>query len=120
MSKAAISVRIFGFYLLGLGAVLVALPNLLLSLFFIPTTDEVWIRVVGVLAFNIGVYYLFAAKAEALSAFRASVLTRGVVFLAFLDFVLLGLAPPMLVAFGVVDLAGAVWTWRAMQQRTDP
>ncbi len=116
MSKAAISVRIFGFYLLGLGAVLVALPNLLLSLFFIPPTEEVWIRVVGVLVFNIGVYYLFAAAAEAVSAFRASVLTRGLVFLAFLDFALLGLAPPMLVAFGAVDMGGAIWTWWAMKQ----
>jgi hypothetical protein len=120
MSKAAISIRVFGFYLLGLGAVLVAMPNLLLSLFFIPPTEEVWIRVVGVLAFNIGVYYLFASQAEARSAFRASILTRGLVFLAFVDFVLLGLAPAMLMAFGAVDLAGAVWTWWALKQRAAP
>ncbi|MCV2358241.1 MULTISPECIES: hypothetical protein [Roseateles] len=117
MSKAAISIRVFGFYLLGLGAVLTAFPNLLLRLFFIPPTEEVWIRVVGVLVFNIGVYYLFAAQAEAESAFRASVLTRALVFLAFLDFALLGLAPPMLVAFGAVDLAGAIWTWMALKRR---
>lgn len=120
MSKAAISVRFFGFYLLGLGVFLVALPNLLLSLLSIPPTEEVWIRVVGMMVFNLGVYYLFAAKAEALSAFRASVLTRGLVFLAFLDFVLLGLAPPMLLAFGALDLGGALWTWWALRQRAVP
>lgn len=54
MSKPALTLKWFGIYLLMLGAGLALLPNLLLSLFLIPPTDEVWIRVVGVLVFNIG------------------------------------------------------------------
>ena len=65
MSKAAFTVRAFGYYLIVLGITLVAIPNLLLGVFLMPATDEVWIRVVGVLLFNISVYYIYAAKSEA-------------------------------------------------------
>ncbi len=54
MSRAAFTVKAFGVYLLLLGAALVFVPNLLLSLLGMPPTTEVWIRVVGVLVFNIG------------------------------------------------------------------
>ena len=47
-------------------------PGPLLGLFGLAAT-EVWIRVVGVLAFNIGVYYWAAAAAESRPVFVASV-----------------------------------------------
>jgi len=53
MSKAAFTVKAFGVYLVLLGIALVLVPNLLLGLFGIPSTSEVWIRVVVLLAFNI-------------------------------------------------------------------
>jgi hypothetical protein len=54
MSKSAFTVKAFGIYLLVLGVGLTFAPNLLLSVFGMPATSEVWIRVVGVLVFNIG------------------------------------------------------------------
>jgi hypothetical protein len=57
MSKAAFTIKIFGIYLLLLGPVLMVAPNVLLSIFRIAPTEDVWIRVVGVLAFNIGIYF---------------------------------------------------------------
>ncbi len=116
MPKAAFSIKAFGVYLLVLGVSLVLVPNLLLSVFGMPRTDEVWIRVVGVLVFNIGVYYWFAAQGEATSVFRASIYTRVLVLVAFAAFAALGLAPPMLVLFGAADFAGAVWTWQALMR----
>jgi hypothetical protein len=115
MTKAAFTIRTFGYYLIALGLVLVAVPNLLLSMFLMPETSEVWIRVVGLLAFNIGVYYLYAAKCEATEFFRASIFTRTLVLFGFAAFVLMGLASPMLVGFGVVDFLGGLWTWRALK-----
>lgn len=115
MSKAAVTVHAFGLYLLVLGAVLVAAPNLLLRAAFMPETSEVWIRVVGLLVFNIGLYYLAAARDEARAFFRVSVYTRTLVLVGFAGFVLAGLAPPMLVGFGAVDFLGGLWTWRAMK-----
>lgn len=115
MSKAAFTVRAFGFYLVVLGTALVAAPNLLLSTFLMPETGEVWIRVVGLLVFNIGVYYLYAARCEATAFFRASVFTRTLVLVGFAAFVLAGLAEPMLIGFGAVDFVGGLWTWRALK-----
>lgn len=114
MSEAAFTIKAFGYYLIVLGAGLLVAPNLLLGLFLMPPAQEVWIRVVGLLVFNIGVYYLYAAKCEATAFFRASIATRALVLVAFATFVLLGLAPPMLVAFGAVDFLGALWTWRRL------
>jgi hypothetical protein len=115
MSKAAFSVKAFGIYLLILGLGLAFVPNLLLSVFGMPLTEEVWIRVVGVLVFNIGVYYWFAAKAEAIEVFQASVYTRVLVLASFAAFAALGLASPVLVLFGAADFAGAVWTWFSLK-----
>lgn len=111
MSKPAFTLKAFGYYLLALGVGLTLAPNLLLGLFGMPATNEVWIRVLGIVVFNVGVFYVTAAKCEARPLFRASVLTRCLVFAAFLVFAVLGLASPVLVLFGIADLAGAVWTY---------
>nr|WP_316639731.1 hypothetical protein [uncultured Roseateles sp.] len=115
MTKAAFTVRAFGYYLLALGVVLVFVPNLLLAASLMPTTSEVWIRVLGVVVFNLGVYYIYAAKCEATEFFRATVFTRTLVLIAFTAFWLLGFAQPMLVAFGAVDFLGGLWTFRALK-----
>src|SRR5664279_1780104 len=115
MSKAAFSVRAFGVYLVLLGIALVLSPNLLLGLFGIPATSEVWIRVVGLLAFNVVIYYWYAAKSEARHFFLASVYVRAAVPFVFIAFVALGLASPLLVLFGIIDLAGGLWTLVALR-----
>lgn len=115
MSRAAQSVRYFGAYAMVLGALLMTVPNMLLSIFSIPPVTDVWIRVVGVLAFNIGVYYWFAAPAASRAFFMATVYARGFVLLAFGTFVGLGLVSPLLILFALVDVAGAAWTWFAMR-----
>ena len=54
MSRSAFSLRVFSIYMFALGSVLVAAPNLLLSFFGFAVTQEVWIRVVGMLVLIIG------------------------------------------------------------------
>ena len=117
MSHAAKSLKLFACYLFVLGIALTVRPDLLLGLFGLAAT-EVWIRVVGVLVFNIGAYYWAAAACEARTVFVASVGTRVLVFVAFTAFVALGLVKPVLVLFGAVDLAGGLWTAAAL--RTSP
>jgi len=80
-----------------------------------PQTSEVWIRVVGVLVFNIGVYYWYAAKCEAKAFFRASVFTRVFVLASFIVFAALGLCSPVLIVFGTVDFAGGIWTYLVLR-----
>lgn len=115
MSKSAVSAKVFAIYLFILGPVLVLAPNLLLKLFGIPTTTEVWIRVVGVLAFMLGIYVWVAAKHENRPFLEASVYTRFLVFVAFCAFAFLDMASPMLALFGVIDLCGGIWTHFALK-----
>jgi hypothetical protein len=95
--------------------VLVLAPNFLLGLFGIAPSSEVWIRVVGLIAVNLGVYSWVAAKHENTSFLAASVYTRISVFVAFTIFALIGLVSPMIILFGVVDLAGGLWTHFALK-----
>lgn len=115
MTKAAFSVLVFSVYLYVLGAVLVVVPNLLLGLFRIPESHEVWIRVVGMLVLIIGLYYTVAARHQLTPMLRATVVGRLAVLVFFIAFVLLDLAPPVLILFGVVDAAAAPWTWSALR-----
>jgi hypothetical protein len=116
MSKSAFTVKAFGIYVLLTGLNLMLAPNMLLGMFGIPATNEVWIRVVGVLAFNIGIYYGYAAKCEAKAFFEATVYARGFVFIAFTTFVALGFVNKALILFGCVEVAGAIWTWLALRK----
>ena len=115
MSKAAFSAKVFAIYLFIVGPVLVVAPNFLLAIFRIAPTADVWIRVVGVTAFMIGVYVWVAAKHDIKPFLEASVYTRTAVCVLFAAFVVLELASPMLILFGLVDLAGGVWTWFALR-----
>ncbi|MGA9520485.1 MAG: hypothetical protein WBV82_03420 [Myxococcaceae bacterium] len=115
MSKAARSAKVFAVYLFFVGAMFVMAPNALLSMFQIPQTTEVWIHVVGVLAFMIGIYSWVAAKHEDKSFLVASVYTRFIVFFAFGTFVAIGLGSPVLVLFGAIDLLGGTWTHFALK-----
>ena len=118
MSKSAFSAKVFAIYLFIVGAVLVVAPNILLSIFRIPQTSEVWIHVVGVIAFMIGVFAWVAAKHEDKHFLKASVYTRFVVFVAFATFAAIGLSSPMIIFFGVADLLGGIWTHFALKADT--
>ena len=120
MTRAAVSVLVFGFYLVALGVGLVMVPNPLLTLFGLPAISDVWIRVVGMLVLLLAYYYVQAARHGVTPFFSLTVHARSAVILFFAGFVALGLAKPMLLAFGLVDLAGAIWTWRALSAPTAP
>lgn len=112
MSKAAISIFCFGIYLILLGIVLVVVPNVLLAIFGIAATSEVWVRVVGMLVLILGYYYIRSARDEEgmTKFFRWTVHTRSSVIVFFIIFVVLGFVKPILILFGVIDLAAAIWT----------
>jgi hypothetical protein len=118
MSKAAVSVLAFGIYTMVLGLTMLVIPNQLLSLFAYPTTTEVWIRILGFIAAILGYYYIVAARYELTPLFWASVYARSLLIVCFAGLVLVGLAEPILVLFGVIDLLGAAWTAWALRFST--
>jgi uncharacterized membrane protein len=111
----ATSMWIWAIYLFGLGAILVLWPNALLVPFGFDPAEEVWIRVVGVLVLILAYYSLRAAQTDDRTYMEWTVTARALVPVFFIVFVLLGLAQPMLITFGFVDLAGAILTRRALR-----
>lgn len=115
MRGSARSLFIFGIYSIWLGTTLMVVPNLLLKLFGIPPTTEPWVRVAGMLLFALGIYYVLVGRRGITDFIRWSVYTRSSVFLFFGVFVLLRLAPPVLILLSCVDLAAAIWTALALR-----
>lgn len=115
MTSAARSVFVFGVYLGLLGATLMIAPNLLLTIFGFPPPDEPWIRVAGLLAALIGYYYVQCARSGLRRFLELTVGARLAVPVVFAALVVLGLAKPALLLFGIADLAGAIWTLVALR-----
>jgi uncharacterized protein YjeT (DUF2065 family) len=116
MSPAAKSVYYFGIYLVIMGITIVVAPNMMLGLLQLPETNEVWLRVAGMLVFNIGVLYFYMAPAENKLFFALSMYLRASVMIWFILFVVIGWATPAILIFGAADLAGAIWTFVALKK----
>ena len=114
---AAKTVLYFGFYLYVVGLTLLVAPDFLLTTFQMPATEEVWIRVVGVLVTAIGFYYHQIGSKNITAMLPLTVVTRAFVFLSFMVFVLLKFVSHMLIVFGVIDLLGAAWTLMALKKK---
>ncbi len=120
MTNAARSIYVFGIYLIVLGGILIGSPDTLLGALGIPLTTEPWIRVLGIPVMAIGMLDVACARAEQTAFFRATVGTRSFAFVVFVVFALSGIIPPVLLAFGAIDLAGALWTFASLRGKTAP
>jgi hypothetical protein len=116
MTSIARTLRVFAIYLGLLAIVLLVAPNLLLRAFGLPSTADVWIRVVGMLVAFLGVYYWVGAAGGFVPFFQATVLCRLTVPVFFLIFVLAAWVQWPLLLFAVVDVLGAGWTWWALRR----
>lgn len=115
MSNAARSMTVFGVYLALSGLAFILIPNTILPLFGFPATTDIWIRVVGLLALILSFYFLYSVRQNDLHFYRAAVAARVMFFIGLVVFVVLGWGSPTLIGFGLIDLAGAVWTWLALR-----
>jgi len=116
MTQAAKSILIFGIYVILLGIILVVAPNVLLGVFGVAPTTEVWIRVLGVVVGILGFFYIQAARNGLTPFFRATIYARTVVLISLIVVAVLGLMKPILVLFGVIDFLGGVWTGMALRE----
>lgn len=116
MTQPARSLFVFGIYLCGLGLVLLLVPNLILRVFGVPPTNEVWIRINGMFLLFLSFYYTQTARKELIPFIRLTVWTRVAVIFFFAAFVLLVSAPKALLLFGLIDLLSALWTWWALKK----
>ena len=116
MSKAAKSILAFGIYVALLGLGLLLDPNTSLTMFGFPPTEEPWIRLAGILLLILSYYYIQAARNEVTIFFQWTVHARPCVVVIFSAMVALGLAKPILILSGCIDLLGAIWTGLALRQ----
>ncbi len=111
MSKSAKSVLIYGIYLAINGLMLLLTPNVLTSSLSIEPTNEVWIRLSGILLMAIAVYYILAAKYEIIVIMKATAFIRFSIIFFFTAFALLDLVSPNIIIISVIDFLGGFWTY---------
>ena len=115
MTRAARSLYVFGLYLVVLGGVLIGTPNTLLALVRQPATSEPWIHVLGIPIMAMGMLFAAMARAEQTAFIRATVWARLFALGAFVALALVNIVPPVVAAFGLVDAAGALWTYVSLR-----
>lgn len=116
MNNAAKSILAWGIYLAVIGSLLLLIPNFMLALFGFPATDEIWIRVLGVIVVALGYYHIQAARNGLTSFFKWSTQGRAFTVVCFIAFIVLGMAEPMLLIFASADFLGALWTGLALRR----
>lgn len=115
LNDPVLASRVFGVYLTSAGAGFLVAPGVILPLLGMPAPTDLWIRVVGILTAILGMYFVYCAASDQRRFFQATVIARLMFFAGVAALVLLGLAPPLLLVFGAVDLAGAAWTQLALR-----
>ncbi len=110
LSKTGFSIVVYSIYLglSGLGMALI--PNVLLGVFRLPPTHEVWVRLFGFLALVLAVKGINGALLDLISVMQLDVITRTFFSLFLTVLTILGLSPPILLIFAAIDFAAAVWT----------
>ncbi len=118
MTPAAISVAVYGAYLLVNAIGLVLTPELPLGLLGLPFANEPWARLFGLLAGEIGFYFVFAARKGLASFFQATVYGRAGAGVVFIGLVLLHIGPVQLLLLAAVDVLTAIWTRLAISRKS--
>jgi hypothetical protein len=116
MSKPALTIRVYSYYLFLLGAGLIVIPNTVLGLLHFPSTNEIWIRVLGLFTFTVGTYYFSASAQEQTAFFKATVGSRLLFFIMIVIFTVIFEQKPILIGVGSFDLFGALWTRWALRK----
>ena len=115
MNNVAVSLLVFGFYIIANGLGFAFAPNMFLGLLRQPEATEPYIRIAGALLLAIGYYYIQVARTDLRAFYIWSVQARVFVVLMFVLFALLKWAPPILYLFAGIDLLGAMWTFFALR-----
>ena len=118
MSRAAMSVFIFGIYLVFLGISFLFVPEILFSLLAYPTSPDISSRVLGMIFLILAYLFIRAGlDEEGMKKFYMwTVHIRSVVILFHIVFVTLQLVSPLIILFGGIDLAAALWTFWALRK----
>lgn len=110
MDAPTLSIFIWGIYVLLIAVLLLFFPDKTLILFGHEKPKDHWIRVLGILAFSLGYFYLNSAQNEVYSFYWASIYARIAGLIGFSGLVVFKIAKPKIILFGLIDTIGAIWT----------
>ena len=110
MSRARVSIIVYGAYLASAGVVLALIPNVLMALAGLPEDHSFWVRMAGVLAFVLAVKGIHNSTAENATFFRFDNYTRTLAGTFMVALFLLGIAPKIILVLAALDYGGALWT----------
>lgn len=116
MTHSAKSVFVFGVYLTIVGAILLLVPNVFLTIIGVANTSEVWIRLSGLLLMAISVYYIVGARNNLYIIFKVTACIRCTIIFFFSAFVYLQMMEPVMLLFAAFDFAGGAWTFYSMKK----
>jgi hypothetical protein len=116
MKNVTNSLYVQMFYMLGMGAGFLFMPNVVLPMFGLQTTTEVWIRVLGALVIGFAGYYYACIKSEHVPYFKATVYGRYWFCGCLVVLAALQLGDPMLYVFAAVETSFTVWTHVALKK----
>jgi len=118
MSRAAMSIFIFGIYVIILGIIFLFVPEIMFLMLAYPTPPDIVSRIIGMVFLFLAYLYIRAALDEEgmTKFFMWTVHTRALVIIFFSIFAALQLVNPLIIMFGVVDIAGALWTFWALRK----
>jgi len=118
MSRAAMSIFIFGIYIIFLGITFLFVPEIMFVMLAYPTLPDIVSRIIGMVFLFLAYLYIRAALDEEgmTKFFMWTVHTRALVIIFFSIFAALQLVNPLIIMFGVVDIAGALWTFWALRK----
>ncbi len=112
---AARSLQVFGLYLCATGSALLLAPALVLAPLGLAVPQDVWIRLLGIVALALGGCDLLAGRDALMTLLRWSVWRRSMAGVTIAGLVAAGLAPAALLLFAAVDMAAALWTGLALR-----
>jgi hypothetical protein len=104
-------------YVILSGVSLIFFPNFLLKILGFEPTQEIWIRILGLLVLILSIYYDRLAKYGNDKTVMATVLGRAAFCTGLVLFVIIGIGKPMLLGFAFVESLFAFWTWQEVRKR---
>jgi hypothetical protein len=107
---------IFAIYMAVLCVVFLVFPSHFAALFNLAPPDGLWIRIFGMVMGILAFYYLMAVRESDKSFYRWTFYGRLVVLPTFAVFVVLGIAPPIVLLFGAWDTSCGIWTGIALRR----
>jgi hypothetical protein len=107
---------VFAVYLGVLCVGFLLFPAPLVTFFGFAAPDPLWIRILGVVVGILTFFCLMAIREEAFQFYQWSSLSRLVLLPASLVFVLLDIAPPILIVFWTFETGCGIWTGLALRR----